>query len=112
MFFQKFAGGVENLAKTASFYCFGRARKMNLVDLKKRVVKIFVFENLLPPPLEKILDKPDLNFSEIFPPFWYCCTSALLSAPDKTNIFSDLYWEKNVTQSMLSALRTCELHKI
>ena len=58
LFFLKIACGAENLAKTGSFYCFGRARKINLIDLKKKVVKIFenFFEN--PPPLEKILDPP------------------------------------------------------
>ena len=36
LFFQKFACGVEIFPKTVSFYCFRRARKINLVDLKKR----------------------------------------------------------------------------
>ena len=40
-FFKNFACGAENLAKTASFYCFRRAQKINLVDLEKKVVKIF-----------------------------------------------------------------------
>ena len=40
-------------------HCFGRARKINLVDLKKKVVKIFeFFLKIRPPPLEKILDPP------------------------------------------------------
>ena len=39
-FFQNFACSAENLAKTASFYCFRRAPKINLVDLKKKVDKI------------------------------------------------------------------------
>ena len=56
--FSKFACGAENFAKIGAKQCFGRARKINLVDLKKRVVKIL--ENFLkfrpPPPLEKILD--------------------------------------------------------
>ena len=36
LFFQKIACGAENLSKTGSFYCFGRARKINLIDLKKK----------------------------------------------------------------------------
>ena len=35
-FFQKIACGAENFAQTGSFYCFGRARKINLIDLKKK----------------------------------------------------------------------------
>ena len=34
-FFQNFACGAENLAKTRSFQCFGTAQKINLNDLKK-----------------------------------------------------------------------------
>ena len=36
LFFQKFACGAENLAKIGAKQCFGRARKINLVDLKKK----------------------------------------------------------------------------
>ena len=46
-FFKKIACGAENLAKTGSFYCFGRAQKINLFDLKKRSTKFFAS---LPPP--------------------------------------------------------------
>ena len=35
LFFQKFACGAENFAKIGIKQCFGRARKINLVDLKK-----------------------------------------------------------------------------
>ena len=59
LFFQKIACGAENLSKTESFYCFGRARKINLIDLKKKKGRQNFrkfFEN--PPPLEKILDPP------------------------------------------------------
>ena len=35
LFFQKFACGAENFAKIGAKQCFGRARKINLVDLKK-----------------------------------------------------------------------------
>ena len=52
--FQKFACYAENFAKIVAKQCFGRARKINLVDLKKKLSKFF--EN--PPPLEKILDPP------------------------------------------------------
>ena len=34
-FFQKFASGAENLAKTRTKPCLGRAKKINSVDLKK-----------------------------------------------------------------------------
>ena len=49
--FQKFACGADNLAKIGAKQCFGIARKINLVDLKKR-------SQNPPPPLEKILDPP------------------------------------------------------
>ena len=35
MCFENFACGAENLTKSRSFKCFGRSRKMNLLDLKK-----------------------------------------------------------------------------
>ena len=38
-FFQNFACGEENLAKIGTKQCFGRDRKINLVDLKKRSTK-------------------------------------------------------------------------
>ena len=59
-FQQKFACNAENLAKIGAKQCFGRARKINLVDLKiKKVIKIFeFFLKIPPPPLEKILDPP------------------------------------------------------
>ena len=43
-FFQNFACGAENLSKIGTKQCLGRARKINLVDLKKRstiFLKIF-----------------------------------------------------------------------
>ena len=51
-FFQKFACGAENLATIGTKQRFGRARKINLVDLKKTVDKIVpkFFENPPPPP--------------------------------------------------------------
>ena len=45
-FFQKFACGAEILAKTESLKCFGRAWKINLVDLKRRSRK---FSKILDP---------------------------------------------------------------
>ena len=60
LFFQKFACGAENFAKIGAKQCFGRARKINLVDLKKKVVKIL--ENFLkirpPPPRENPRSAP------------------------------------------------------
>ena len=41
LFFQKLACGAENLAKVGAKQCFGRARKINLVDLKKRSSKFW-----------------------------------------------------------------------
>ena len=35
LFFQNFARGAENLAKIGTKQCFGRARKINMVDFKK-----------------------------------------------------------------------------
>ena len=53
LFFQKFACGAEN-AKIGTKQCLGRARKINLVDLRKKVEKKFskIFENP-PPPLSR-----------------------------------------------------------
>ena len=54
LFFQKFASGAENFAKIGAKQCFGRARKINLVDLKKKVVKILEnFSKIRPPPSRK-----------------------------------------------------------
>ena len=60
-FFQNFACGAGNLAKARSFHCFGKARKINLVDLKK-VDKNF--ENFLkiPPSLR---DNPRSDLTTI-----------------------------------------------
>ena len=53
------------LAEIGTKPCFGRARKINLVDLKKKVVKIFEnFLKIRPPPLEKILDPPLLQITK------------------------------------------------
>ena len=55
LFFQKFACGAENFAKIRGKHCFGRARKINLVDLKKKKGRQnfrFFFENP-PPPSRK-----------------------------------------------------------
>ena len=58
-FFQQIACGAENLTETGSLECFGRARKINLVDLKKcRQSFQNIFLKIRPPPLEKILDPP------------------------------------------------------
>ena len=56
-FFQKFACGAENMAKTGTIYCFRRARKINLVDLKKSRQNFWSFFKI-PNPLQKILDQP------------------------------------------------------
>ena len=58
-FFKKFSCGAESFAKIGAKQCFGRAQKINLVDLKKKGRQNFgkFFENP-PPPLEKILDPP------------------------------------------------------
>ena len=54
LFFQKFACGPENFAKIGAKQSFGRARKINLVDLKKKVVKILEnFLKIRPPPSRK-----------------------------------------------------------
>ena len=45
LFFQIFGNGAKNLAKTESFYMFGRAWKINFFDLKNlklRSTKFFV----------------------------------------------------------------------
>ena len=54
LFFQKFACGAENLAKIGAKQCFGRTRKINLVDLKKRLSKFWnIFWKSAPPPSRK-----------------------------------------------------------
>ena len=60
LFFQKFACGAEHLAKIGAKHCFGRALKINLVDLKKKKSRpnFRIFFKNPPPPLEKILDPP------------------------------------------------------
>ena len=54
-FFQNFACLVT---KTVSFKCFGRAQKINLVELKTRSSKFSIFCLKIRSPLEKILDPP------------------------------------------------------
>ena len=49
LFFQKFACGAENLAKIGAKQCFGRARKINLVDLKRKVLKVLEIFLKIPP---------------------------------------------------------------
>ena len=61
LFFQKFARGAENLATIGAKQCFGRARKINLVDKKKGRQNFRIFFWKSPPPLEKILDPPLSN---------------------------------------------------
>ena len=39
--FQKFACGADNFAKIGAKQCLGRARKINLVDLKKKSSKFW-----------------------------------------------------------------------
>ena len=52
LLFQKFTCGAENFAKIGAKQCFGRASKINLVDLKKKGRQNFgkFFENPSPPP--------------------------------------------------------------
>ena len=50
LFFQNFACGAQILAKIGIKQCFGRARKINLVDLKKRSTN---FLKIRPPPLRE-----------------------------------------------------------
>ena len=63
LFFQKSACGAENIAKVGAKQCFGKPRKINLVDLKKKVVKIL--ENFLKirPPQENPRSAPDCAIS-------------------------------------------------
>ena len=55
LFFQKFACGAENFSKKGAKQWSGRARKVNLVNLKKKkVVKILeIFLKIRPPPSRK-----------------------------------------------------------
>ena len=50
----------QNFSKSAQKQCSGRARKINLVDLKKKKGRqnFGNFSKIRPPPLEKILDPP------------------------------------------------------
>ena len=64
LFFQKFACGAENLAKVGAKQCFGRARKNNLVDLRKKKGRQNFgkfFENPSP-PRENPRSAPDYNY--------------------------------------------------
>ena len=68
-FFQNFACGAKKLAKIDTKPCFGRARKINLVDLKKKKSRQNFrnfFENP-PPPRENPKSAPELiNFWKVF----------------------------------------------
>ena len=68
LFFQKFACGAENFAKIGAKQCFGRARKIDLVDLKKkkRSSKFWKIFRKSAPPLEKILDPPLSCSTKVF----------------------------------------------
>ena len=48
----------EIFTKTGSFHCFARARKTNLVDLKKRRPNFEKFLKIRPRPFNKNLDPP------------------------------------------------------
>ena len=52
-FFQKFACGATKFAKIGAKQCFGGARKINLVDLKKRSKFSIFFWKSAPPPSRK-----------------------------------------------------------
>ena len=50
-FFEKLPAAQQNFAKIRVKQCFGRARKIYLFDLKKKVVKILeIFLKIYPPP--------------------------------------------------------------
>ena len=57
-FFQKFACGAENLAKMGAKKCFGRAPKINFVDLKKKRSSNFRFFLKIRPPRENPRSAP------------------------------------------------------
>ena len=58
LFFQNLACGAASLVKMGTKQCFGRARKINLVELKKGRQNFRNFFENPPLPLEKILDPP------------------------------------------------------
>ena len=65
LFFQNSACGAEILGIIGTKHCFGRARKIYLVDLKKRSTK---FSKIFwKSPLEKILDPPLPEALKIWP---------------------------------------------
>ena len=77
-FFQNIACGAEILAKTESFYCFRRARKINLADLNKGRQNF-----------RKFFENPPLRFQN--PPLVY-----------------PIIWEKQITRFLfIFNRRTC-----
>ena len=77
LFFFKFACGAESFAKIGAKKCFERARKINLVDLKKKVVKIFdFFWKSVPAPRENPrsapVSTPKFNNNFFLPPIISC----------------------------------------
>ena len=82
--FFKFLPAEEKIfAKTGSFYCFGRARKINLVDLKE-VQKIF--ENFLKirPPRENPKFTPGFDqLTKKLDTLWYLFTSSSFGQPEE-----------------------------
>ena len=65
VFFLNFASGAKILTETSSFWCFERARKINLDDLKKIGKQSFQKFSESPPPLEKILDQPTRKIKRV-----------------------------------------------
>ena len=57
--FSKFCLRLKTFDQKRSFWCFGRARKIKLIDLKKSSTRFSkFFWKSAPPHLEKILDPP------------------------------------------------------
>ena len=71
LFFQKTACGAENLARTGSFHCLGRAWKINLIDLKKGRPNFRKFFENPPSPRENPRSAPAVdhrhNYTKVSP---------------------------------------------
>ena len=65
LFSQNVGCGAENLGKTGTKSCLGRAQKINSLDLKKSQQNFLKIR-----PLKKILDPP-LIYRQMMPLFWF-----------------------------------------
>ena len=123
LFFQNSACGAKNLAKIETKPWFGRARKINFVDLKKRSSKFskFFWKSAPPPPRENPRSAPwfwehwtskkplPINFKkcDFFPTiltifFWKTCRMKIVSTKKISELHSNV---SQVQQKTVLALK-------